>query len=438
MTIRRFGSILVATSLVVAACGGDESGTEPSGTEPVATPAGGSVAVPARLASTADPAPAGTSVSEFGFELLAASSAAAGPTNNVVVSPLSVAIALALAEPGASGDAVAQFHQLLGIDDPVAWRQSLAALELALEARQPDPVVDTGGDDEQSPGELHVNVADAAFVRPGYPFRDDYLDVLGTVFGAHLEELDFADPEAAAARINDFVAGETDDRITDLVPPSAIDPDATVLALVNALLLQASWMSVFDEARTVDGTFTTAAGTEVTVPMMHGASERSGRGDGWVGAMKPLVGRLALEVVLPDEGRFDEVAGRFGQVIGELAASPNPGGDLVVPRFETRVNTELTGVLQDMGLVAPFGPGSMLGVADDPDTAISDVLHETWLSIDEDGIEAAAATVVLAVATSAPIDEPVPVVLDRPFLFRIVDTVTGATLFAGRIADPTA
>jgi serpin B len=143
-------------------------------------------------------------------------------------------------------------------------------------------------------------------------------------------------------------------------------------------------------------------------------------------------------VVLPDEGRFDEIAGRYADVVIELAASPNPGGQLAVPRFETRVNTPLTDLMQTMGLTAPFLRGSLLGIADDPRLIIDQVLHEAWLSVDETGIEAAAATVIMMVPVSAPADGPVPVVLDRPFLFRIVDDASGATLFSGRIMNPTA
>jgi serpin B len=429
---RRLLCSLVVASVALAACGSGDDGSNGSNGDEIRL-----VSMPARVASTADPRLAGEAVSSFGLSLFDAAAAAAADDANVIVSPLSVAIALALAEPGASGDAVEQFHELLAIDDPTAWRSSLSALEASLESREPEPLVVTD-DVEQSPGELRVNVANAAFTRPGYPFRADYLDVLGTVFGAHLEELDFSDPDAAAARINEFISDETDGHITDLVKPEAIDPEATVLALVNALLLQASWQTTFEVDATQDDTFTRLDGSTVTVPMMSGASDRSGKGEGWVGASKALVGGLRLDVVLPDEGRFDDVTARLGEVFDELATSPNPSGELAMPRFETRVNTRLTDVLQAMGLVAPFGPGSMLGVADDPDTLISDVLHETWMSVDEDGIEAAAATVVLMAATAAPSDVPVPVVLDRPFVLRIVDSTTGATLFVGRVLDPTA
>lgn len=450
---RRLPTIALVTGALalVAACGSDtESTTTPTvaGTVPpqpttapstpisAAEPAG-LLAVPDRVPSDADPTIAGEAVTRFGFELLTAAGSATSPADNLVVSPLSVAVALGMVEPGTSGAAIAELHALLGIDDPAAWHASMGALEQSLEARQPEPV-DPAFGEGQAPGELLVRVANAAFLQPGYPFRADYLDAVGTHYGAVLEELDFAADQAAAAeRINEFIADATDDRITDLVPPDAIDED-TVLALVNALLLQASWQSEFDAARTVDdATFTLVDGTRVTVPMMHGGSDRSASGDGWVGASKQLVGGLRFEVVLPDEGRFDEIAGRFDAVIIELAASQNPGSELAVPRFETRVNTPLTDVLQTMGLTAPFVRGSLLGIADDPRLIVDQVLHEAWLSVDETGIEAAAATVILIVPVSAPIDEPVPVVLDRPFLFRIVDDASGATLFTGRIMDPT-
>ncbi len=427
---------LVAGALaLVAACGAEPESTATSTSGPA--PAG-LVAVPERVPSGADPTLAGEAVTTFGFELLTAAGSTTSPGDNLIVSPLSIAIALGMVEPGTSGDGTTELHTLLGIDDPAAWHASMSALEQSLEARQAEPV-DPAYGEGQEPGELLVRIANAAFLQPGYPFRADYLDAVGTNYGAVLEELDFAaDQSAAAERINDFIADATDDRITDLVPPDAIRAD-TVAALVNALLLQASWQSEFDATRTVDdATFTLVDGTPVTVPMMQGGSSRSGSGDGWVGASKQLIGGLRFEVVLPDEGRFDEIAGRYADVVADLAASQNPGGELVVPRFETRVNTPLTDVLQVMGLAAPFSEGSLLGVADDPLTKIDQVLHEAWLSVDETGIEAAAATVVLMVAVSAPVDEPIPVVLDRPFLFRIVDDASGATLFGGRIMDPTA
>lgn len=420
-------TVIVGVTLVAAGCGSDD--------ESPGAPAG-LVAVPEQQPSDVSPVIAGESVAGFGFDVLAATAADARAGTNVVLSPLSIAFALGMVEPGASGDSIPQFHALLRIEDPATWRDSMSALTQSLEDRQLEPL-GAIGEEEQDPGELVINLADAAFVQPGYTFLPEYLDTIGTKFGAVIEELDFTDAETAAERINEFVAAETDDLIPELVQPDAIDP-ATVLALVNALLLQASWQTTFDAESTAPAPFTRLDGSTADVPLMHGGSDRSGAGDGWVGASKTLVGGLRFEVVLPDEGRFDEVAARHADVTAELATSTNPGGALAVPKFETRVTVGLADVLRTLGLTAPFAQGSLLGIADDETMLIDDVLHETYLSIDEDGIEAAAATIVLMVATSAPIDEPVPVILDRPFLFRIIDDQSGTPLFAGRIMDPTA
>lgn len=425
--IRAAGTVWGVVSLIAAGCGSDDEAS---------TASNGLVAVPAQEPSDVSPQIAGASVAAFGFEILTATAAQAQAGDNVVVSPLSIAFALGMVEPGASGDSIAQFSDLLRIDDPATWRDSMSSLTQSLESRQPHPVPELAGT-EQDPGELVINLADAAFVQPGYAFAPEYLDVVGTKFGAVIEELDFTDADGAAERINGFVADETDDLIPELVQPEAIDP-ATVLALVNALLLKASWQTTFDAASTATAPFTRLDGSTVDVPLMHGGGDRSGAGDGWVGASKVLVGGLRFEVVLPDEGRFDEIAARYADVTAELTAAPNPGGELAVPNFETRVSVALADVLQSLGLTAPFAEGGLLGIADDPKLLIDDVLHETYLSIDEDGIEAAAATIVLMVATGAPIDQPVPVVLDRPFLFRIVDDDSGTTLFTGRIMDPSA
>lgn len=436
--------MVLAVLAGVAACGDSsderqsDSSTlpEPTSSEPSKPPVDpAGVVLPDRVAASASPTLAGAAVAEFGHDLLKAVSAGAEPGQNVVVSPLSVAVAFGMLEPGVSGEGTEQLRALLRIDDPAAWHASMSALEQGLESRQPNPVDDTFGED-QDPGELTVAVANAAFLRPGYPFLAAYLEQIGTTYGAVLEELDFSDPVEAAARINAFIADATDDHITDLVPPEAIDPDTTQMALVNALLLYASWFTTFDSERTVDGDFTRLDGTVVAVPLMHGSTDQAIRGDGFVAGSKSLIGDLAVEFVLPDDGRFDEIAGDLGAAFAALGDATH-GAELVMPRFEIRVRTDLQEPLEALGLMSVFTEGHLLGVSDDPTAKVDAALHEAWLSVDEDGIEAAAATVILMVATSGPAEQPPPVVLDRPFLFRIVDRASGATMFEGRIVDPT-
>lgn len=427
--MRRLLVLVAAIGLVAVGCGDDGGGGArddgDGGVEVEAVP------VAERAEPTGDPTLGGEAITAFGDDLFAAVADGAGGDENVVVSPTSIAVALAMVEPGAVNEARTQLRELLRIDDADAFHASMNALEQDLESRRPD---DPGDGD---PGEITVRLANAAYLQRGYPFEDAYLDAVGEDYGPVLNEVDFtADPDAVAHEINAWVADQTEDHITQLIGDGVLTTH-DVFALVNALYLNASWSQPFEDDDTADGTFTLPDGSEVTVPMMHGGSDASVAGDGWVAAAKDYTGGLRAEFVLPDQGRFDEVAGGLPAVFDELEQSTG-GAELVVPRFETRFHAELDEALRALGVTAPYENGNLLGIADDPRLVIARTIHETWLSMDEQGTEAAAATAVIGEATSAPVEEPVPVILDRPFLFRIVDTESGATLFLGRVMDPTA
>ena len=384
-----------------------------------------------REAPAADPGVAGAATLAFGSDLFAAVASGADRGDNVVVSPASIAIALAMLEPGATGEARRQIRELLRIKDPNGFHASMNALERNLEAR-----VAQAFNEGEEPGEVVVRIANAAYLQQGFPFERAYVDAVSRSYGAVLNAVDFAsDPDAIVGEINRFVAEATSDRITELLGPGSLRPD-TVLALVNALYLKASWLEVFDEAKTREGPFATSSGSSVAVPMMHGTSGSSAQGDGWVAATKSYVGRLQVQFVLPDEGRFDEVAAAIDEVVAELDRRRTSGALLVVPRFEVRFSTELGDGLRALGLTAPYREGHLLGIADDSRLKLGVAQHEAFVAMDEHGTEAAAATVLTAYLASGPPSPPVPVVLDRPFLFRIFDQQTGATLFLGRVVDP--
>lgn len=437
--VRTFALILVA-ALVAAACastikttttsttavpGDTDDPTTSNPDDPDVKPVALDLAD--RAAPTTAPNTAGVSIDQLGSRLLAAARAE-DADRNISLSPTSIAIALAMLEPGASGTAQTELRALLGIDDPTEYHASMNALEQHLESLEP---YDYGED--QDPGDLLIRIANAAYLQQGYPFNADYLDVVGANYGSALNEVDFPpNPDAVAHEINDFIAEATEDRIVDLIPDGAITSD-TVLALVNALYLKASWQDPFME--TIDDTpFALADGSEVAVPMMVSFSDASTAGDGWVGATKVLGGGLVVELILPGEGNFAAIADGLDQIpVGSFFG----GGEVLqVPRFETRTNLPLSNILKSLGMNAAFEEGGLLGIANDPTTKVDDVLHEAFVAFDEEGVEAAAATVVLVSATSAP-PPGVPVILDRPFLYRIVDQTSGAVLFVGQIMNPT-
>jgi serpin B len=321
----------------------------------------------------------------------------------------------------------------LRIEDPVTFHASMNALQQNLEARLPTTF---SADDD--PGEVTVRVANAAYLQKGYPFEAAYLETVGANYGPVLNEVDFgADPDAVAHQINAFVADATNDRIPHLIADGAIDP-LTVLALVNALYMKASWLTTFDDTATKDQAFTGLDGTSKTVQMMHGGSDSSSAGDGWVGAKKTYTGGLTAQFILPDEGRFDEIAADLIQVFADYDTNASSQSTLDMPRFDLRFSVELSAALKALGLTAPYARGGLVGIASDPDLVVYKVLHETDVAMDEKGTEAAAATVVMMYPVSAPMNPPVPVILDRPFLYRIIDDQTGATLFIGQVLDPVA
>ena len=428
MNVRRF-ALAGVVALITTSCGEDgvapTTGSVPVGAATVVVP------VAARVTATADPSLAGQAISAFGLDLFTSVRATSQPGDNVTVSPASVAHALAMLEPGTVGLAQTQLRTLLRIEDPVAFHSSMNALQHDLEARAPTAF--SPGDD---PGEVLMRIANAAYLQLGYPFEPAYLQAIGSDYGPVLNEVDFsADPDAVAHAINAFVAEATNDRIPNLVADGAIRRE-TVLALVNALYLKASWLGTFDESATADQPFTGVDGTKQTVPMMHGGSDSSASGDGWIGATKTYTGGLTAQFILPDEGRFDEITTDLDRVFTEYTANQTSPSTLGLPRFDLRFSAELSPALQVLGLTAPYTVGGLLGVANDPRLIVDSVFHQTDVAMDEKGTEAAAATVVLAYPVSLPVNPPVPVVLDRPFLYRIIDDQTGATLFIGQVVSP--
>ncbi len=375
---------------------------------------------------------AGAAITAFGLDLFA-QLRLEDPNANLTVSPTSVAVALAMLEPGAVGAAADQLQALLRIADAAAFHASMNALEQNLENRVP-----LGIQEDTNPGDITIGIANAAYLQRGFPFRPQYLEEIGSNYGPVLREVDFEpDPDAVAHEINKFVADATNNQIVDLIDDGAIDP-ATVLALVNALYLKASWLEPFDSATTRDAPFTLLDGTQVRVPLMHGRSDSAARGDGWVGATKTYVGGLTAQFLLPNIGRFEEVADSLSEVFDEYSENQTAGAALFVPKFETRKSTVLDGALKDLGLSDLYQPGNLVDIAPVDQLVLDQVMHQTYVAMDEQGIEAAASTVAVFKLVSGTTAPPILVRLDRPFFYRIIDETSGATLFIGQITDPTA
>jgi serpin B len=323
--------------------------------------------------------------------------------------------------------------------DGDALHQAFNSLDTILESRSWQ-----GKDDKGKDQGVLVKTANSLWGQQDTVFEQIFLDTLAADYGAGIRLVDYKTAaEAARKAINDWVAAETEEKITDLIPEGALDA-LTRLVLVNAVYLDATWASQFDPELTEDGQFTTLAGDVVTAPMMtQSASLPYGRGDGWQAVELPyLRGDLAMLVIVPDQERFTDIESRLATgLIDETVAGLSEGAevDLTMPKFEFRTQAGLSQALAALGMESAFDPAvaDFSRMTTQEALFISDVIHEAYIAVDEEGTEAAAATAVIMRATAAPV-EIVELKIDRPFLFALRDRETGALLFLGRVTDPTA
>jgi serpin B len=358
------------------------------------------------------------------------------PTNtNLVFSPASISIALAMTYAGAAGNTAIEMAQALHFSLPSAQlHPAFNALDQALASRgQGKPGADGG------PMRLHI--VNAVWAERTYTFNMAFLDTLAANYGAGLNLLDFINaPDPSRLTINTWVADQTENKIQDLLPAGSIG-STTKLVLTNAVYFNAAWKTQFDPNNTHDGSFTLLDGSHVTVKFMNAtfSSIPAMRGTNFLAASLPYADdRLSLVVVIPDAGQFSQVeASLNASTPGTLVAGMTSQlVSLYFPRFRVETGADLVNLLKALGMTSAFIPGvaDFSGMDGTHDLSISDVLHKAFIDVAEIGTEAAAATGVGLVTTGMP--EGLWVDATRPFLYFLRDQPTGAILFMGRVLDP--
>lgn len=408
-------------------------------------------------------------INAFGLALyrrLLAGAKADNGGKGVVMSPTSIASALAMARAGAKGSTASQMDALLRANGWGDLGSGIGSLEQILNGHNA-----TWEDGEGTPHALSLNTVNRAFGQDGWTIQSSFLDRIESAFGAGLALVDYAaDPDAARDTINAWVARQTHDRIKKLLGPSDVT-SATRLALVNAIYMKANWANEFDPERTVNRPFATSADTSTKVPTMRmsgGQNIALAQGAGWKATELPYAGAngspLSMTLILPDDlGRFEA-----GLSVAKLDAIqqavaheqkriekliPQDDGDmncpafaydvaLSLPKFGVDTRTGLVPILKAMGMRDAVNPqkADFSGITGGRDMFIAKVIHQANIDVDETGTEAAAATAVIGDTTGG-CGSPFALKhkklsFDHPFMFLIRDTKTGAILFMGRVLDP--
>lgn len=371
--------------------------------------------------------------SDFAFDLY---KTLADEDGNLFYSPYSISVALAMTYAGARGETETQMADTMCFLLPQQeLHPAFNELDIELSKRG------EGAEGKDSEG-FRLNVVNAIWGQKDYKFLPEFLDVLAVNYGAGLRLLDFVDqPEESRVTINNWVSDQTEDRIENLIPQGAID-SLTRLVLTNAIYFNAAWKYQFNENATSDGKFSLVDGSDVTVPMMS-QTESFGYtgGDGYQAIELPYDGgELSMVVLLPDAGQLKEFENSLNtELIAAIISELEQGRRkiaLTMPKFEFESSFSLVDTLAGMGMPIAFSTGAdFSGMTGINDLFIGDVIHKAFVSVDESGTEAAAATAVVMELTAIP-QPPLELAIDRPFIFLIRDLETESVLFVGRVENP--
>jgi serine protease inhibitor len=365
-------------------------------------------------------------INDFGLRLLRTLTDGSGA--NTIVSPLSVSLALAMAYNGASGTTKTAMAKTLGIatiSDEEFNSNNRSLLEGIQKA---DPAV-------------QIEIANALWLQSGFRIDPDFLRLSHDFFDAAPESVNFAEnPQQAASHINGWVKERTQGKIPEIIKePSR----RTMLILTNAVYFKGRWGVPFDQKETKPRSFHLPGSRAITVPMMAQRGEyRYLETDSFQAIRLPYGNdRFAMYVFLPAKSTglpdflrsLDEQ--HWNQWLPKLLTRK---GQIVLPRFELTYGRKLNDALTAMGMGVAFGPEADFSRIHPPPRwlRIDDVEHKTYVKVDEEGTEAAAATSVSVGARFAVATPPFEMIVDHPFFCAIVEKQSGAMLFAGVVTNP--
>ncbi len=351
-------------------------------------------------------------------------------------SPASIAIALAMMLPGARGNTGDELATVLRLPADLRGERLHAAAGQLLTSL---------GLSGKAPRErLHeLRFANDLWTQSGHPIEPAYAAVLRDSFRAEHHDLSFRDdPDGARRQINAHIAQVTNDRIRELLPPGLVTGE-TRTVVSNALWLKAGWADEFNAHATKPAPFHLRQGAPVDVAMMRAVRHCSyAETPDWQCIVLPFrAGELVCEVMLPRAGKSLADAEQALLAGAHRQGMAGQRVDVHLPRFRLAGHCRLREPLQALGLRTAFvaGAADFTGISPKDALVIDDVVHQTWIEVDERGVEAAAATAsVLAPGSAAPgkLQPPIPFVADRPFAFTLRHQASTLILFVGRVEDP--
>ncbi|KAH7690658.1 Serpin family protein [Dioscorea alata] len=364
---------------------------------------------------------------------------AATEGSNFIYSPMSIRAALSLAALGAKGETLNQMLSFLGYD-------TFANLKAA-SARLVHVIKPSDSDHESGPELSFVNgiwFDQSKFLMP------EFVQVATSVYKAFTECVDFNQPDKVTKEVNDWVEKETNGKIKDLIPINSMRPLDQVI-LCNALHFKGAWQHKFDKSQTRDHTFHLLNGNTIQTPFMTTILDQFITSFSGFSVLRlpfrqnrDFSRSFSMHIILPNDTTG------FIPLMQRISIEPNfisqhtpkmqmSVGMFMVPKFKVSFGFEASQVLKDLGMELPFDgnadfTGMALGLDGRCDLFFHRVHHKASIEVDEDGAEADAATAVVFQMQCC--RRPVNFVADHPFMFAVVEDLSGAVLFLGHVVNP--
>jgi serpin B len=363
----------------------------------------------------------------FAFDIFREIVENSGESENIIISPLSISYALSMTLNGANGetrDAMLEALRVNGItpEEINTAYKSLTDALLSVDKR------------------VIMSIANSVWTEEDFDVKQAFIDILTDYYDAESKDFDI-DDKTAPDKMNEWIEDKTNGLIKDMI--SGL-PDNTVMLLINAIYFKGKWKSQFDADETLDQPFFLPSGSSANVPTMIQKNDfKVLDGDGFIMGEFPYgQGNFVMDIILPDATNGINALlpsitdAAFTGWVNQLSEREV---NLFLPRFKYDFKKGLVEILTDMGMGIAFTDGAdFTNIADFPPLLLSDVLHQAFIETNEEGTEAAAATVVIVGTTSVGPTTPFPFVADHSFIYIIREVTTNSILFMGRVSDPLA
>ncbi|MBA0595482.1 serpin-ZX [Gossypium raimondii] len=359
--------------------------------------------------------------------------------SNLLFSPLSIHVVLSLIAAGAKGptlDQLLSFLKFKSNDQLSSFSSELVSVVFA---------------DGSPAGGPRLSFANGVWLDRSLPLKPSFKQVVDNVYNAASKLVDFQNKAVqAAGEVNMWAEKETNGLIKEVLPPGSVDA-STRLIFANALYFKGAWNEAFDASKTKDHDFHLINGSSVKVPFMTSKKKQTVSAyDGFKVLGLPYKQgndkrRFSMYFFLPDAkdglpALVEKVSSESGFLERHLPYQPVEVGEFRIPRFKISFGLKASEVLKRLGLVLPFsGEGGLTEMVDSPqgqNLYVSNIFHKSFIEVNEEGTEAAAATSAVIALRSLRIPQTIDFVADHPFLFLIRENATGVVLFIGHVLNP--